>query len=80
MNRSIRFKLHNTVALGKKGKIVAPSHKKTRAEPAPPLPYDNAARTHELPAGGLYAQPLGVGITPVSGTALTFSMRHVDFP
>ena len=78
MNCTVRFELDNPVTLGKKGKIIALSHKKSGAETAPALANDNAPRSHELAAVGLDAKPLRIGITAVRRTSLCFCMRHVN--
>ena len=76
MNRTIGSKLHNAVALGEKGKIVAPTHKKAGAELRAPLADKDASGADQLTPVRLDSQPLGILITTVGGTALTFCMRH----
>ena len=80
MDCAVRFELHHTVALGKQGKIIASSDKKSGPESAAALADDDAAGGHKLASVGFHAQPFRIGITAVGGTALCFCMRHGEFP
>jgi len=78
VNRTVRFELHNAVTFGKKGKVIALPHKKTGTEAAAALADDNTSRGDKLASIGLHAKPLGIGVTTVGGTSLSFCMRHFD--
>ncbi len=79
VNRPIGLELHKTVTLGEKSKIIAAPHKKTGPKLGAALADNNASGTDELASKCLDAQAFGIGIASVSGTALTFCMRH-NFP
>lgn len=60
MNRFVRLKLHNPVALGEKGKIISYSDKLSGTETRAALPHNNTPRTDLLPAENFDTQPLGI--------------------
>ena len=80
MNRAVRFELDHTVALGKKSEVIALPNEKTRPKPAAALADNDASCSHKLATVGFYAKPLRIGVTTVSGTTLSFCMRHLIFP
>ena len=60
MNRFVRLKLHNPVALGEKSEIIPHSDKLSGTEACAALPDDNVAGPDLLAAEGLDAQPFGI--------------------
>src|SRR6185503_19398294 len=56
--------------------VHAEPHVGARAEPRAPLPDEDAAGGHELPAEALDAQHLRIGIPAVPGAADTLFVRH----
>ena len=76
---TVGLEFHDAVALGIKREIISLPDMKARAELAAALADDDAPGPHKLAAVDLDAEPLGIGVASVGGTALTFSMRHDDF-
>ena len=77
MDRSVRPELHDPSFLREKSVIGSNPNKIPGRVPSPTLTDDNAARGDLLAAVGLHAQALGIGVSSVSGTSLTFCMCHV---
>ena len=76
MNRSVRPELHDPGPLREKSVIGAEPDEIPGMVPRPTLTNDNAPRSNLLSAVDLYAQALGIGVSSVSCTSLTFCMCH----
>ncbi len=77
MNRSIRSKLHDPSALCKKRVVGANPDEIAGVIPRSALTDDDAARRDFLPAVNFHAKALGIRVSSVGGTSLTFCMCHV---
>jgi hypothetical protein len=77
MDRSVRPELHDPCALREKSIIGTNPNKIPGMVTRPSLTDNNAARSGLLTAINLHAQALGIGVSSVSGTSLTFCMCHV---
>ena len=76
MNGFIRPELHDPITFCKKGEVAPDADEIAGMVACAPLADNDTARSDLLPAVGLYAQTFRIGISPVSGTALTFCMCH----
>ena len=70
VNSAIRFELNNAVPLCIKRKVIALPHKKSRAEFAAPLAYNNTAGAHFLAAINFDAEPFWIRVAAVCCTSL----------
>jgi hypothetical protein len=77
MDRSVRPELHDPSSFREKSVIGAKTDKIPGMIPRPTLANDNAPRLDLLSAIDFDAQALGIGVSSVSGTSLTFCMCHV---
>ena len=76
MNRSVRPELHDPSSLREKSIIGADPDKIPGMIPRPALTDDNATRGDLLSAIDFDAQALGIGVSSVGCTSLTFCMCH----
>jgi hypothetical protein len=74
--RAFVLKFHNATDLGKKSVILPQAYIQTRLEASTPLSHQDGPARHRLTSEPFHAQPLGIGITTISGTAYTFFMCH----
>ena len=77
MDRSIRPKLHDPSSLREKSIIGADPNKFSGMITRPTLTDNDAPRGNLLATVGLHAQSLGIRVSSVGCTALTFCMCHV---
>ena len=77
MDRSVRPELHDPSPLREKSVIGTDPDKIPGMVSRPTLTDDNAPCGDLLSAVGLDAQALGIGVSSVSCTSLTFCMCHV---
>lgn len=76
MNGFIGPEFDDSVPLCKKGEVVSDPDKISGAVTCSPLANDNTACADLLSAIGLHTETLGIGISSVSRTTLTFCMCH----
>ena len=77
MDRWVRPELHDPSSLREQSIIGADPDKIPGMIPRPALTDNNAARSDLLPAISFHAQALGIGVSSVGCTSLTFCMCHV---
>ena len=77
MDRSVGPELHDPSTLREKSIIGPDPDKVPGMVTRPALTDDDAPRCNRLPAISLYAQALGIGVSSVRCTSLTFCMCHV---
>ena len=77
MDRSVRPELHDPSSLREKSVIGAKPDKIPGMIPRPTLTNNNTSGSALLSAIDLDAQALGIGVSSVSCTSLTFCMCHV---
>ena len=77
MDRSVRPELHDPRPFCEKSIIGTDPDKIPGMIPRPTLTDDDAPRGNFLAAVGFHAQSLGIGVSSVGCTSLTFCMCHV---
>ena len=74
------LKLYNSRYLGKQGIVTPDPYIQAGFILCSPLPYDNRSAAHELTGKTLNPKPLGLAVSPVSGTSYSLFMCHAETP